>query len=98
MYSRVRAGMRSARSWKITTNERTKSDKQIERAHLSFTFKAHRSNSYARSRARVAGWKPLTKRMRGILVRKKSEFSNLSTLYLFAQYSHATYSHCQVTR
>lgn len=26
------------------------------------------SNSYARSLARVAGWKPLTKRMRGIFL------------------------------
>ena len=30
----------------------------------------HRSNSYARSRARVVGWKPLTNKIRGILTDK----------------------------
>jgi len=41
----------------------------------------HRSNSCARSRARVCGWKPLTNRMRGMFVGGSVQARNLCGVF-----------------
>ena len=74
-YLRVGNGVWVPRSGDVAANER--SEPTFHERHTNSSFHSvhhfyigvytHRSNSYAKSLARVLGWKPLTKRIRAMV-------------------------------